>query len=49
MIQKFVENIENIIALNPIVLSSNILKQFGPQSETVKDILNEITAIIIKE
>jgi hypothetical protein len=35
MMQKFAENIENIIASNPIILSSNILKQFGPQSETV--------------
>lgn len=35
MIIKFVENIENTIASNPIILSSNIQKQFGPEDETV--------------
>ncbi|MFZ3091917.1 MAG: DUF6516 family protein [Nitrospirota bacterium] len=35
MIQRFVENIEKIIASNPIVLSSSIQKQFGPEDETV--------------
>ncbi|MEK6682802.1 MAG: hypothetical protein AABY79_12660 [Nitrospirota bacterium] len=35
MIQKFVENIEKIIASNPIILSSNIQKQFGSEDETV--------------
>lgn len=35
MIQKFVENIEKAIASNPIILSSNIQKQFGPENEAV--------------
>ncbi len=35
MIHKFVENIEKIIASSPVILSSNIQKQIGPQSETV--------------
>lgn len=35
MIIKLVENIENTIASNPIILSSNIQKQFGPEDETV--------------
>lgn len=35
MIIKFVKNIENTIASNPIILSSNIQKQFGPEDETV--------------
>ncbi|MFZ3064621.1 MAG: DUF6516 family protein [Nitrospirota bacterium] len=35
MILRFVENIEKTIASNPIVLSSDIQKQFGPENETV--------------
>ncbi|MBI5192295.1 MAG: hypothetical protein HZA08_02500 [Nitrospirae bacterium] len=33
--QKFVENIEKTITNTPCILSSNIQKQFGPDSETV--------------
>lgn len=33
--QRFVENIEKTITNTPGVLSSNIQKQFGPDSETV--------------
>ena len=35
MMQRFVENIEKTIASTPIILSSNIQKQFGPDNETV--------------
>ena len=35
MIQKFVENIEKIIASSSIVLSSDAQKHFGPALETV--------------
>jgi len=33
--QRFVENIEKTITNTPGILSSNIQKQFGPDSETV--------------
>ena len=33
--QRFVENIEKAIASTPVILSSNIQKQFGPDNETV--------------
>jgi hypothetical protein len=35
VIHRFVENIEKIIVSNPIVLSSNIQKHFGPTNDTV--------------
>lgn len=35
MIQKFVEDIEKVINSNPIILSSDIQKHFGPNSNTV--------------
>jgi hypothetical protein len=35
MTLKFIETIEKTIASNPIILSSNIQKHFGPDSKTV--------------
>jgi len=35
VMQRFVENIEKAIASTPVILSSNIQKQFGPDNETV--------------
>jgi hypothetical protein len=51
VIRKFISEIEKSINSSSIVLSSNIQKYFGPGEETayLKDILNEISAIIIGE
>ena len=35
MIRRFVENLEKSIVSNPVVLSSNIQKHFGPTNNTV--------------
>jgi len=35
MIQRFIEDIEKTISTTPLVLSSNIQKQFSPDSKTV--------------
>ncbi|PIV82665.1 MAG: hypothetical protein CO150_04485 [Nitrospirae bacterium CG_4_9_14_3_um_filter_53_35] len=35
MIQKFIEDIEKVFNSNPVILSSNIQKHFGPDSKTV--------------
>ncbi|HAG51211.1 MAG TPA: hypothetical protein DCL42_07730 [Deltaproteobacteria bacterium] len=35
MIQRFIENIEKVISTTPLILSSNIQKQFSPDSKTV--------------
>lgn len=35
MIRKFTENIEKTVASTPLVISSNIQKQFDPEDEAV--------------
>lgn len=35
MIQRFIEDIEKTISTTPLILSSNIQKQFSPDSKTV--------------